>query len=509
MPTKSPSPILIFVFLFILICLFYNIHETIFYAPTSTSSWRQADSASITINYYQNGMDFWNQEYHLQGADAGRRLTECPILYYGIAGLYHIFGPQDWVFRGVNFLILFFGLLTLVKLTHQVFNDKVLAVGLPLLVFSSPLINFYGPNFLPNTPAFGLTLMAIYFIYQYFINNQLKNFYGSMLFFSIAGLIKLTSLIPFFLILAFYGLHLINLNLEKLKSGFFHHKLKILPGFLMVLIIVGWWVLGTEDSGTLEPIWKVDASTRIMTLDYVLAESFPDLFAPVAWIFIGGMFLFILFSPKKIGYPFYLANILIFIGVAIVFCGIFKPLFSHTYYFVEFMIFPLCVLFTFIFYLKNKQPRIYEHKFFNPIFILLILTHVIYGKVELNKKYDINGREYQIYNKRQTDAQDIRNFLYSHGVQPTDQVISAPDYSPNVTLYLMNLKGWSEFSSPYAPISPETIEAYGYCCAKYLIIHEKKYLDREDLQPFFKYPVANYEDFLFVFDLSFLKDEKF
>lgn len=505
MPTKSLSPILTFVPLFLLICVFYNIHETIFYAPTSTSSWRQADSASITINYYQNGMDFWKQEYHLQGADAGRRLTECPILYYGIAGLYHIFGPQDWVFRGVNFLILFFGLLALAKMTHQIFDKKVLTIGLPLLVFSSPLINFYGPNFLPNAPAFGLTLIGIYFFYQYFIKNKIKYFYGSMLFFTIAGLIKLTSLIPFFLILAFYGLSILNIKSINFKPIFFQQKLKILPGFLFVLSLVGWWVLGTEDAGTLEPIWKVDTATRAMTLDYVLAESFPDLFAPVAWIFIGGMFFFILFSPKKIGYPFYIANILIFIGVTIVFCGIFKPLFSHTYYFVEFMVFPLFVLFTFIFYLKNKRSDIFEHRLFNPIFIALLIAHIIYGKVELNKKYDINGREYQMYNKRQTDAQDIRKFLYSQGVQPTDRVISAPDYSPNVTLYLMNLKGWSEFSSPYAPISPETIEAYGYCCAKYLIIHDKEYLKREDLQPFFKYPVANYEDFLFIFDLSYLK----
>ncbi len=507
MNEKSTSPIWVFVGLFILICLFYNIHETIFYAPTSTSSWRQADSASITLNYYQNGMDFWNQEFHLQGLESGRKLTECPILYYGIAGLYHIFGQHDWVFRGVNLFILFLGLVAFAKMTQLIFKNQVLTVGLPLLVFSSPLINFYGPNFLPNTPAFGLVLIALYFFHQYFIRKKLLFFYGSMLLFTLAGLIKLTALIPFFLILAFYGLEVLNFIFLQKRSKIFHHSINLIPGFLMVFGLVGWWVLGTEDAGTLDPIWELDTATRNMTLDYVLAESFPDLFAPVAWIFIGGMFLFILFSPKKIGHPFYLANVLLFIGVLIVFLGIFRPLFSHTYYFIEFMVFPISILFTFILYLKQQRSNIYNHKLFNPIFIILVIAHIAYGKAELNKKYDFNGHQYHWYNQKQTNAEDIRNFLYAHGVQPTDIVISAPDPSPNVTLYMMNLKGHSEFSSPYTPIRFETIEAYGKGYAKYLIIHDKKYLEREDLQSFFQYPVANYDDFLFVFDLSFLKEK--
>jgi len=507
MNIKSISPLLVFVILFILVCFIYNVHETIFYAPTSSCSWRQADSASITINYFQNGMDFWKQEFHLQGLEGGRKLTECPILYYGIAGLYHIFGQHDWVFRGTNFMILFIGLLFFAKMIQSIFNNQVLTVGLPLLIFSSPLINFYGPNFLPNTPAFGFVLIAIYYFYSYFIKKRQLFFYVSMLFFTLAGLIKLTSLIPFFLIIAFYGLEIINLKFLKFETKIFENKTTIIPGFLMVIGIVGWWVLGTTDAGTLDPIWALDAPTRNMTLDYVLANSFPDLFAPVAWIFFGGMFLFILFSPQKIGYPLYFANVLLFLGVLIVFFGIFRPLFSHTYYFIEFMVFPICVLLSFLYYLKNNNSNIYQHKYFNLVFILLVTAHIAYGKVELNKRYNFIGHEYQWYNERQTDAEDIRNFLFSHGVKPTDIVISAPDPSPNVTLYTMNLKGHSEFSSPYTPLRPETVEAYGKGYVKYLVIHDKKYLEREDLQRYFQYPVANYEDFLFLFDLSFLKEE--
>ena len=287
-----------FLFLFLLICFYFNIHQTIFYPPTSLHGWRQADAASITLNYYQNGFEFANQKYHLNGGGSGRKLTECPILYYFIANLYRLFGVHDWIFRGTSILIVFFGFFALSRLTFKIVENKFISFIFPFFLFASPTVAYYSPNFLPNMPAFGFILIALYFIGKYFETKKLKFHYASMLFFLLAGLLKITSIIPAIAIFVILLLERLQKNSEQ--TYFFHSKWKPLFSFLMMFSGVIFWASGTSDLGPLEPIWKLDQEFIERTFTWIYEYSIPYLFSTPTVILFLILFILLFFYSFQI-----------------------------------------------------------------------------------------------------------------------------------------------------------------------------------------------------------------
>src|SRR5665647_1910268 len=96
----------VFIILLILISWYYHYPQILLKKPQSVHNWRQSDCASITLNYYQNGMKFFQPEVHGLVSDSftsGKAATsEIPFFYYAIALLYKIFGYHDYIYRIVN-----------------------------------------------------------------------------------------------------------------------------------------------------------------------------------------------------------------------------------------------------------------------------------------------------------------------------------------------------------------------------------------------------------------------
>ena len=166
--------------------------------PQSVHVWRQTDCTSLAKNYYQNGMNFNHPEIHFLASDgktSGYCVGEFPILYYAVGGLYHIFGPDEIVFRIFNLLIFFLGLLALYRLLYEVLKDKFWAIGISALLFCSPVIVFYANNFLPNVPAISFVFISWYFFVRYYKSRKVWWLVLSFCFFTTAGLLKITSLL--------------------------------------------------------------------------------------------------------------------------------------------------------------------------------------------------------------------------------------------------------------------------------------------------------------------------
>jgi hypothetical protein len=89
---------------------------------------------------------------------------EFPIIYYAVAKIWKITGPQEWIFRLVQTLILFVGLWCLFQVLHGLFRNWFWAGFTSLLLFTAPMLVFYGPNFFPDGPSLGLfSLPGIYY----------------------------------------------------------------------------------------------------------------------------------------------------------------------------------------------------------------------------------------------------------------------------------------------------------------------------------------------------------
>jgi len=184
-----------FILTVIVVSVYYSYPGMLFKRPQSIHAWRQADDASFALNYYQDGMHFFQPEVNnlttSQGTSGKTAPGENTYLYYFVASLYHIFGYHEFIFRLVFTLIFLAGLFFLYKTTRYLFDDVFWAFALPLLLFSSPVIMYYGNNFLPNTPALAFVLTGWFFFFRYRKEKRTLFLYLTMLFFLLAAWLKL------------------------------------------------------------------------------------------------------------------------------------------------------------------------------------------------------------------------------------------------------------------------------------------------------------------------------
>ncbi len=93
----------------------------------------------------------------------------------------------------------------------------------------------------------------------------------------------------------------------------------------------------------------------------------------------------------------------------------------------------------------------------------------------------------------------IEPYLRSIGINRSDLVISLPDQSINISLYLMNQKGYSGFGYSHL----QDAERMNYLIqkgAKYLIVNDRSILENDYMKPFIQKPLGEYGDTK-IFDL--------
>lgn len=161
---KSVYKSLIFIVLLLTLAMYYHYDEILLKRPQSTHKWRQTDCASLALNYYQNGMKFFTPETHnltSDGGTSGKAATsEVPLLYFFVALLYKIFGYHEYIYRLLNTAIFLSGLFYLHKIFRLFISDAFWSIGFALIFFTSPVLVFYGNNFLTNSSALALSIIG-------------------------------------------------------------------------------------------------------------------------------------------------------------------------------------------------------------------------------------------------------------------------------------------------------------------------------------------------------------
>ena len=202
-----------FLFLGIMIsaALLYNYQETITYRPTSIHQWRNCISASMALNYAEEG-DFFHPRTHNLQADehtSDVSVIEFPLIYYLIGMLYRIFGTHEIIYRVVHLLIGCTGLFFLIRLGYRILRNPILAMVPPVIIFSSPIYVYYINNFIPDAPALSIVFIAFFFFYRYYEQGGNFDFLVSVSLFAIAGLVKTPAFLLFFAIIGIYLLETI------------------------------------------------------------------------------------------------------------------------------------------------------------------------------------------------------------------------------------------------------------------------------------------------------------
>ena len=480
--------VVIFVFVFSVLIAVYNFQHTSFIPPQGLHQWRQCVGAAYAMNYYNYDLDI--TEAHIYNhissqATSDVTFAECPILYFLVAILYKLLGNDDSIFRIFNALILIIGLFYLFKGTKILLGDKFWSLFLPVLLFTSPTLVYYGNSFLPDTTAFGIVFIALFNIIKYYKTKKIRFIYFASLFYTIAGLLKVTSLISLF---AISGSFILFFVFSKSFRKEYKILSFILPMIIPAIMVFLWYYFvhffntnfgGAISPVTIRPIWELDAEVISKTWHRIGNEWINSYFHSSTLIVALIVIIITLIFFKKTNRFLILFIILNLLGSTIFFFMFFRSLYAHDYYLINVFIVVVLILFNGLMLLKHYYPNLYSSKILK-IFIVLILAYYAYeARVRVDSKF--NGCYNNLHIKYYNGYVGLEKINRENGINKMDLVISIPDNSINISLYLMNQPGFTDYGFINKK-GKKRIEFFISKGAKYLFVNDTTIYNKQEYQ---------------------------
>ncbi len=503
----------LFVIILFLVCWFYGYQDILFKPPQSAHKWRQADCASITLNYYQYGLNFFEPQVHNLTSNGGKTgqcaTSELPILYFFTSQLYHLTGPNDSILRFLNTLLFLVGLFYLYRLFELITLEFFWAASLTLLIFSSPVLVFYGNNFLSDTPALAMSIVAWFYFLRYHLQNNQRDWHKAIFFAMLAGFFKVSALLTLF---AFIGILIIKQLRENRKVVLDYKKYQkafIIPPIIAIGLVMFWIFYAayynkkydcTYFSTTIFPIWDLKPELISYIFNNINKLWVPEYFSTSIYLLLGICLLFCTWFYRK-GWNILLLGLAVLLAQAIVFVLLqFWTFNDHDYYTINLYIIPIIILANTAYILKNKFNKFFASWVLKATMVILLLFNWWYAKEKLNNRYTGWMNEYPAHE----NLDGIQPYLKSIGISPGDTAISIPDFS-HVSLYLTNLRGWTLYSDArfnrgekiYYNNDSAGIAASVEKGAKYLLINGlDELIKRQYLHSFTHYLLGKYETVL-------------
>lgn len=495
----------------------YNYHQILFFPPYSLHVWRQADCLSFALNYFNQNLNFFTPEINgLGNSGTGKTVSEFPIIYYTVAKLWKIFGQKEFIFRLINISIVFLGLFNLHRLTNSILKDNFYSIFIPLFLFTSSVLVYYTNNFLADAPALGLALSGCYYLHRYVLSSEKNATWYALFFFLLGGLIKISSLLIFFSLAGalFIELLLNDRYIDRVKL-----KLLIIS-FATTIITIGCWYLYARHYNNINsggfflqgiyPIWDTTLSERLLIYDRLYFNLMPSFFNRIAFGFVLLIFTSLYIFNKKVNRFLLLVCSFCFIGVILYIILWFKAFDVHDYYLTNLLIFIPLVLLTFSEFLIRNFPKVFRHNLFK-LTLALILVFLTYQTALKNRlKYSprkffasdliLKQSERELwewhhwhYENNQKAFETIKPYLRSIGIAKNDKVICLADESINISLYFMDLEGYTKYG--YSIFSDK--ERIDFAISKgcnYLIINDDQLNNLKGIEEFLTRKIGHYQN---------------
>lgn len=494
-----------------LIAWYYNYADIAQLGPFSLHNWRQADSASLARCYYENGMHFFQPKVHHVLGGNNAAVGEFPILYYIAAALYHIFGPHDVILRLVVFGCFTAGMWAWSKMLLQWTGNWAASWLLPWAFYGSPLLAFYGFNFLPNPAGLGLALVGAYGLMRYWEQPGRGRLIFAGAFFLLAALIKVSTLVvPLAAMAAAKWLFFTS------KSGrekYFPDRTALWSflagGAVIVLLSAAWYLWAnhynkSNHSGLLMtyimPIWKMPKE-EIMRYGREIYLWYHSIYFSKAgiWAFLA-LLPAVLVLPRQFPRPVYAFAWFMLLGSAAFLLLFYNQILVHHYYVIDIMPLAILVFSMAAWWLKNKLPAKAGAVILPLVLAAFALSSLAYGKKHLEDYY---GNDHYIapFNRSFLKKNELHAFMAEKGITYDSSLsVVVPDLTPNVNLYYLNLKGWA--TRPDESFSNADLERYAQWRATTLVISDSTYLSRPDMDKWLAHPLGVFDETIYFFDIK-------
>lgn len=495
----------------------YGFHEILFLRPQSIHQWRQTDCLQIAHNYLTDSWNFFSPSIHNLFSDnetTGKTIGEFPLLYYIVAMLWKIFGEHEFIYRLVNLAVFYAGLFCLFNTLKDLYKNVFWSTIIVLFLFTSPILVFYSNNFLTNTTAFGLVLIGWRFFYKYYQTKKRKHFVYFILFFTLAGLLKMTAYISFILVGAFCVNDLFRIYFLKKQPYFFYKKLySVIPFLLSVSVLFLWYLYGhvfnSRHGGKytfndLWPIWEMKDGHLEKIEVFVREILIHQIFNKFSLLIILVMAIYLFLKIKTINKFISSTLILLVLGVFTYILFWFQALDAHDYYLINLMLLPLFIVVGSFWHIKEKHPAFLKSKTVKIIGLVFLFFNVAYASNNIHMRYwgpfkysdkyakyfcDKSEIDFWWWTGSQNplkDLNDIEPYNRSIGIKAEDRVAFIPDNSFGASLYLMNQKGWTTGFGIENTLEPSVSikNKVENKKLKYLVIRDSLSLEKEYLKEF-------------------------
>jgi len=199
-----------------------------------------------------------------------------------------------------------------------------------------------------------------------------------------------------------------------------------------------------------------------------------------------------------------------FLGILAYFFLFFQAFDVHDYYLTNLIIFIPLVSVTFLQFLYQNYPKVFYNKAFK-IALSLMLVFLIFQTTLKNRlRYESRnyiGRNLVIsktdieyfnwyhwwYDNNFKAFETIKPYLRSIGLNRTDKVVCFADESINISLYLMDQKGYTNFGYSHLTKAERVEFGISKGC-KFLIIRNDQTNILEELKPFLTHQIGQYQN---------------
>ncbi len=511
----------LFLFGFVLFCGLFEYGRVMNLRPLPMHLWRQTDCLSLTTNYYNGRATFFSPEIHAQIADkgaSGSSAGEFPVLYWAMGQVWKITGPSEFAYRLFGLLLHFLASYSLFLTLRRLLKSDFWSIGLTLLLFTSPVLVYYGISFLTDVPAFDLALIGWYFFVRHAQEGRRRYWMMAMACFALATLLKVTAGMSLVAIIGLYALY-------ALKPSLFGDLRRVFPlspvfGWSVISMalasIIAWYVHaegynelhnGRYTFNSLWPIWEMTNEEIDRAVIFAREVLVFQVFDTSVWLMITGAITLLMVHWRRVPAPLLLLNGMLVIGLVVYTVLWFHAVDGHDYYFVNPMIALLVPMVTGLWWLRNERADLFGASWVRWVFLFLLGYNAAYASNNLVMRSNPNSylnrsdllptyhcAEPVYWNSlaysTQSDLHDITPYLRSLGISVEDKVVSLDDPTINASLYFMDQRGFTQYG--YAMDDPETMERCIALGAKYMVFVNEHWLDVPHMQPYLKYPLGQH-----------------
>lgn len=485
--------------LLIVISLIYGYNKVLFERPVGIHQWRSCVSAAFAHNEYMEG-DYLKTKTNALLADnrtSDTTIVEFPLIYNIVALLYKLFGPQEFLFRLVNILIGFLGLFTLFKTSRLILNDRFYAFVIPLLIFTSPIYVFYLNNFIPDAAALSLSFIGIYFFFRFYYSQQQWFWYIAMFFLAIAGLVKTASLLFYFAIGFILFFNLVISKRHKFPG--IPTRFKYIASYLLVLLVIlSWYTYAriysnihegdvTVSAVEIRPIWELSNSGVKSIWNAIVTRWFKGgaYHSPLFLMLTLAIAIINFVVVRKKQRLLILLQGLLLFGATCFTLAFFRSMKVHDYYQICNLIVLVFIYLTAFSALKNNYPHIFNSRYTKLGLAVLVVLLINDCRLNMNYRYSVESYDYHWSRKNLEMYGELTPYLRSLGIEREDIVYCSPDPSINISLYLIDQKGYTDFRHAWKDMDfaekYETMKANGL---EYVIIGDTAGFTEKNKVPF-------------------------